>query len=195
MNARSTVVSDFCGACQIDGSASFSNEEGSKCMRALIKAPKDFWAGVVYVGIGLSALWLGQNYPIGTASRMGSGYFPLVLSILLIFFGALSLLRSFRTDGEPIDAIALRPLVLVLGACTLFALLLPRMGVIVALLVMALVSASASAKFRFEIKAAACLVLLIASCVLVFVKFLGIPMPLLGEWLEPVLGPIFPSLR
>lgn len=164
-------------------------------MRTVVKAPKDFWAGIVYVSIGLVALWLGAGYPIGSASRMGPGYFPVVLSCLLVFFGALSLFRSLRVEGEPIDTVALKPLALILGACTLFAFILPRMGLIVALVAIAIVSAAASVRFRLEAKAIVCLVAFIVCCVLVFVEFLGIPMPLLGSWLAPFLGPIFPSLR
>lgn len=164
-------------------------------MRGLITAPKDFWSGVVYIGIGVGALLVGRDYPLGTASRMGPGYFPIVLSILLILFGIFSLLRSFRVQGEAIDAIAFKPLMLILGACSLFALILPRMGLVVALFALALVSASASIRFRFEAKTSACLVVLVICCVLVFVNILGIPMPLLGTWLEPLLGPYFPSVR
>lgn len=164
-------------------------------MQSLIKAPKDFWCGVMYFALGAAALWFGAEYPMGTAVRMGPGYFPKVLAGMLVLLGAASLVRSFITPGEPVTALALKPLVLVLAGCTLFGVLLPTMGFIVALFVLCLVSAAASDRFGFEPKVLLGLLALVVCCTLVFVKGLGVPLPLLGSWLEPVLGPILPWLR
>ena len=164
-------------------------------MHTLIKAPKDFWCGVMYVALGAAALWFGAEHPMGTAGQMGPGYFPKVLAAMLVLLGLLSLARSFVATGEPVTRLALKPLGLILAGCALFAFLLPTMGLAVALFVLCVVSAAASDKFRFEPKIAAGLFALIVCCGLVFVKGLGVPMPLLGSWLEPVLGPILPWLR
>jgi hypothetical protein len=154
-------------------------------MRSRISSPKDFWAGLIYVAIGGAALWIGQNYRIGTAGRMGPGYFPLALAALLVGIGAISLARSFVAKGEPITNIIWQPMALILGANALFGLLLPRAGVVVALLTLCLVSAAASKEFRFDLKATGGLVALVVFCVLIFVKGLGVPMPILGSWFEP----------
>ena len=69
-------------------------------------------------------LWIGRDYPLGSSARMGPGYFPAVLGSLLALFGVVSIGRSFIRPGEPIDAIAWQPLVLVLGSVVLFGLLL-----------------------------------------------------------------------
>ena len=122
-------------------------------MSALIKSPKDFWAGLIYVGFGAGALWLAADYRFGTAGRMGPGYFPKVLATVLILIGVVSLARSFATNGEPIGAIAWKQLALVLLACALFGLLLQPLGLVVALLALCLVSAAASPKFGFDWKA------------------------------------------
>lgn len=160
-----------------------------------LASPKDFWAGLIYLAIGGAALWFGADYRMGTAGRMGPGYFPKVLAWLLIGIGAISILRAFVSKGSPITQIAWKPLVIILVACVLFGFLLPRMGLGVALLALSLVSASASREFRFDPIASAGLIALIALCGLVFVKGLGVPMPLLGRWLEPVLGDMLPWLR
>src|SRR6185436_4368146 len=108
--------------------------------------------------------------------------FPTVLSSLLILFGVIAIVRSFLVPGEAIGKWAIKAAGLILGATVLFGFLLPRAGLIVALLALTLISASASEKFAFDWKAMAGLIGLIIFCALVFVKGLGVPMPLLGSW-------------
>jgi hypothetical protein len=148
----------------------------------IIKSPKDFWTGVMYLGFGAIAFWIARGYNFGTASRMGPGYFPSVLSGLLMFFGALALLRGLRKKGPPFGVFAGKQAAIVLVSTAAFGFLLGRAGLIIALVVLILGSAAASAKFRFEWKAAAAAIGLIVFCVLVFVKGLGLPLPLLGSW-------------
>jgi Tripartite tricarboxylate transporter TctB family len=157
-------------------------------MGSFIRNPKDFWTGVLYVAFGVAAIWIGRNYSFGTAGRMGPGYFPNVLGGLLLIIGGVALVRSFIEPGEGIGAIAWKPLFLVLLATFLFGVLINTAGLLVALPALVLVSAAASQKFRFEWGASAGLVGLLAFCSLVFVKGLGVPMPLVGPWLEPYLG-------
>lgn len=148
-----------------------------------VRNPRDFWAGVIYLALAVAVLWIGRDYSTGTSARMGPGYFPTVLGILLAIFGLASIGRSFLSDGEPITPFAWRPLLLVLGAVVLFALLIDRIGMLIALPGMIVVAALASRQSRLDLKSAAALVGLVAFCVLVFVKGLGMPMPLLGTWL------------
>ena len=143
---------------------------------------KDFWAGVLYIAFGAAAFWIGREYPMGTAGRMGAGYFPTILSIILMLLGLLSAARAFAQEGEPVGAIAWKPLALVVGSTVLFGLLLPTAGLVIALIALVLVSAAASQHVRFDLKAAAGLIFLVVFCTLVFVKALGVPMPLVGSW-------------
>ena len=149
-----------------------------------IRNPKDFWTGIIYLVFGGFAFWIARDYGMGTASRMGPGYFPTVLSSLLMLFGVIAIVRSFIVPGEPIGKFAWKAAVLVLLATLLFGFLIIRGGLIAALLALVLVSASASDKFKFDWKATLGLVLLVAFCSLVFVKGLGVPMPLLGTWFD-----------
>jgi hypothetical protein len=150
-------------------------------MKAWIRSPKDFWAGAIYVAFGVAAIVLGRDYGMGTATRMGPGYFPIVLGGALALVGVIAAVRSFITKGEPIGTIAYRGLIFVSGGTVLFAALLRGAGLVVALTALVLVSAYASIKFRWgpSIALAAALVV---SCVLVFVKGLGVPLPLFGSW-------------
>jgi hypothetical protein len=147
-----------------------------------IRNPRDFWAGVIYLALGIAAIWIGRNYPQGTSARMGPGYFPTVLGAILGSLGAISIARSFLRPGEMIAPFAWRPLVTILGAVVLFGLLLDRAGVIIALACLMIVGALASRNSRFDVTTVAAFAGLVAFCVIVFVKGLGVPMPLLGSW-------------
>ena len=157
-------------------------------MLSKVQNPKDFWTGLIYLAVATAVFIIARNYSTGTASRMGPGYFPLALAGLLTIFGVVAVARSFFVPGEPIGAFAWKPLVLVLVGTALFGALVGTLGLVVALLALVLTSAAASEKFRFDWRAALGLVALIAFCSLVFVKGLGVPMPLFGPWLEPLLG-------
>lgn len=150
---------------------------------AVIKNQKDLGAGLLYLAFGAVGFYIGRDYGMGQASRMGPGYFPTVLSSLLMLFGATAVARSFISkQPEQVGAFAWKAAAFVVASTALFGFLLAPAGLIVALLVLCLVSASASIYFKFEWKAVAALVVLVVFCALVFVKGLGVPMPLLGTW-------------
>lgn len=151
-------------------------------MNLRIRSPKDFGAGALYMALGIAAVAIAREYGIGSTSRMGAGYFPTVLGTLLAVVGGASVVRSFLVDGEPIGAIAWKGLSLVTGATVLFGLLLRPAGLVPALVALMLVSAAASHRFRFDPRALALMAALVAFCALVFVKGLGLPLPLLGPW-------------
>jgi Tripartite tricarboxylate transporter TctB family len=147
-----------------------------------IRNPRDFWAGAIYLTLAIVVIWIGRDYQLGTSARMGPGYFPTVLGLVLAVFGVVSIGRSFIRPGEPISAFAWRPVTFVLGSIVLFGLLLERMGVLVALACLIVVSALASRNSRLNATSVAALIGLLAFCVIVFVKGLGVPMPLIGTW-------------
>jgi putative tricarboxylic transport membrane protein len=147
-----------------------------------VRNPRDFWAGAIYLALAIVAIWMGRSYPQGTSARMGPGYFPIALGSLLAILGTVSIARSFIRPGEAITAFAWRPLALVLGATALFGLLLERLGILVALPLLILVGALASRNSRLDMTSIAALVGLVTFCIVVFVKGLGVPMPLIGTW-------------
>ena len=152
-----------------------------------IRSPKDFYASLIYLAVGLSTIVIGRDYPMGTAFKMGPAYFPTVLAALLSFIGVISLIRSFVRKGEPIAALAWKPLLLIVTATVVFGLLVRGAGLAVALPLFVMMTAYASVKFRWMpslVLAAAATVF----CVLVFVKGLGIPLPIIGRWFAGWLG-------
>lgn len=148
-------------------------------MKLALRSPKDLGAGLIYLFVGLCATFIAQDYGMGSAVRMGPGYFPTVLSILLCIIGLISIFRSCRIQGESIGAINWRGIVLVAGAVVLFALLVRPLGLVVAIPLLILVSAYASSHFRPKATVGVAIGLTIF-CSVVFVKGLGIPLPLLG---------------
>lgn len=118
---------------------------------------------------------------MGTAGRMGPAYFPSVLGGLLALVGAASLIRSFFRQGEPIGRLYWRELTLVLVAVLLFGFLVRDAGLIPATLVLILISSYAGQKFNLA-KSIALAIGAALFAVGLFVKLLGLPMPIIGPW-------------
>jgi len=148
----------------------------------MIRSEKEFWAGLIYIFFGASAIIVGRDYPMGTAFRMGPAYFPTILGGLLVLIGVVAVIRSFVVAGAPIGRFAIRGLLFVSVSIFLFGFLVRGLGLAVALPVLVIVSAYASTKFRWG----PMLIIAIGVtvfCVVVFLKGLGIPLPVLGPWL------------
>ncbi len=125
-----------------------------------IKSQKDFFAGLLYMLVGIAFAWGATTYNIGDGARMGPGYFPLLLGIVLAIIGAIVLIQALvveTPDGNPIGKWAWKPLVFIIAANFLFGILLggwpalgiPAMGLIIAIIVLTFVSALAGSEFRF----------------------------------------------
>ena len=142
---------------------------------------KDFWTGIIYIAFGLSAVIIALDYGMGTALKMGPAYFPTVLGSLLIVIGIFSLVRSFTQAGAPIGDFAFKGLWLVVGSTLLFGLIVRGAGLAIALPALVVISAYASVHFRWGASLALATGLTLF-CVLVFLKGLGVPLPVLGWW-------------
>jgi hypothetical protein len=147
----------------------------------MIRSAKDFWSGLIYIFFGLSAVVIARDYGMGTALKMGAAYFPTVLGGLLIVIGSISVIRGFVIRGAPVGAYAVKALLMIVGATLLFGLTVRGAGLAIALPILFVLSAAASSRFRWKP------ILLMAVgltlfCVLVFVKGLGIPLPVVGPW-------------
>ena len=151
-------------------------------MDTIIRAPKDFWSGAIFIIVGLVAIIVGEDYSFGSAGKMGPGYFPTVLGALLAIIGAISFLRSLIKSGEKVGRFAIRETALVLLSIVLFGILMRGAGLSLAVIVMVMASGFASTKYKLLPYLAVAIGLALFSC-LVFVKALGLPMPILGSWL------------
>lgn len=150
-------------------------------MPSFIRHPKDFWTGIIFLFFGLGAIIIGLDYEMGTAGRMGPAYFPTVLGSLLSIVGAIAVIRSFLQPGEAISKFYVKEIVIILSAVLLFGFMMRGAGLVPAVLVIVLLSAYASPKFRLG-QAALLAGGLAIFAVVVFVKLLGLPMPIFGPW-------------
>jgi len=141
----------------------------------MIKAPQDFWAGLLFVAAGLFVLIAGRDYPVGTASRMAIGYFPNVLGWALCVIGGLIAIRALMVHGASAPRFALRPL-LPLVAVAAFGCLLQPAGLVVATIALIVVSNFGSDRFR-PLDALGLTLVLVPFNWFVFVWALGLPLP------------------
>jgi len=142
-----------------------------------IRNPRDFWSGVLFTLFGVGTLAIGSKYTLGTAARMGPGYFPRILGILLIVLGVTIALRALRVRGEAMPRFRLRPLVVVLGTVVLFGAIVRPLGVALSTVILIVVASAASSEFRPRESLVAG-VLLAALAVGVFVIGLQLQLPI-----------------
>jgi hypothetical protein len=149
---------------------------------AFIRHPKDFFAGLLFIAFGVAAIVIGNQYALGTAARMGPGYFPRILGILLIALGLALSLRALRLSGPPVPAFKWWPLVIVLGSVALFGMIVNYMGIVVSTIFLIVASSAASHEFRWK-EALVAGVALAALAVGVFVIGLKLQLPIWPSFL------------
>ena len=119
-----------------------------------IKSQKDFVSGLMFMGIGLAFAWGATKYSLGTGARMGPGYFPLLLGVMMAILGAVITFNSLvieRVGGDKIGKWADKPLVFIIGANLLFgvclgglpSIKLPPMGMIFGIYVLTFIASMA----------------------------------------------------
>jgi predicted outer membrane lipoprotein len=127
----------------------------------MIKSQKDFFSGLMFAIIGGAFAWGATSYSVGTGARMGPGYFPLLLGILLAILGAFTVFYSLiehTEDGDKVGKFVWRPIVYVLGANVAFGILLaglpslgiPAMGLIVAIFALVIIASKAGDRFNLK---------------------------------------------
>ena len=115
---------------------------------AVVRSPKDLVAGLLFIGTGIAAIAIAANYTLGTAARMGPGYFPRILGILMIVLGAILALRSLRVSGPPLPGWKWRPVLVTLGSVVMFGLIVNHAGLVVSTILLIVLASAASHEFR-----------------------------------------------
>ncbi|HOB92885.1 MAG TPA: tripartite tricarboxylate transporter TctB family protein [Aquabacterium sp.] len=145
-----------------------------------IKSQKDFWSGLMFVVVGLGFAWGATNYSFGTSARPGPGYFPFGLGILMAIMGAMVWFGSITVeteDGDPIGPIAWKPLIIIVASVVMFGLILPRLGLLISLPLLIIVSALAGDEWHWKDSLISVVVLTLGSW-LIFIKGLSLVIPL-----------------
>ena len=144
-----------------------------------IRNQKDFWAGVMFAAFGIFFAGFGTRYTFGSAARMGPGYFPTVLGIILVLLGvaiALAALSS-KAHEQKVAKFSWATIVLILGAVVSFGLLLNTAGLVISLITVVMVSSYASHEFGWK-AAVINTVVLVGLCLFLFVYALSLQFPL-----------------
>lgn len=152
-----------------------------------VKSEKDFFAGLMFMAVGVAFAWGASTYSIGTGAKMGPGYFPLVLGILLAILGGVVTLTALvkgPADGDKVGAIAWRPLVFIILANLVFgasigglpAIGLPPMGLIVGIYLLTFIASQAGREFRVKEVAVLATILAVLSY-LAFILLLKLQFP------------------
>ena len=140
--------------------------------------PKDFLTGLMFLFFGAAAMALSRGLTIGSAAKMGPGYFPFALGLLLGVLGAVLLSRSLlRTEApQPWPSLHLGPLAIVLLSVFLFSQVLKPFGLLLSTVLLVVIVSKASHEFRWRetlVNAAALVVIVLV----VFVYFLKFQIP------------------
>lgn len=148
-------------------------------MRAIAwRNNKDLLAGLMFVAIGVAAMIIGRDYRLGSPQLMGPGYFPRILSWVLIGFGIAIAVRGLRRPEAIQAAWSPRALFVLTLSVVLFGVLILYAGFVPALVVLIFGSASASKSFK-AIEVLLLTLLLTALSIAVFIWGLGLPYPLI----------------
>jgi hypothetical protein len=149
-----------------------------------IKNQKDFWAGILVIGVGLFFAGVGTQYQFGTAAKMGPGYFPTVLGVITALLGAVVSLKalSSKAKSDPIEKFDWFVLLFILGPVTLFGLLLQPMGLAFSILVLVCIASFASHEFNWKSALINAVVLIVISFG-IFVYGLNLQFPLWPKFL------------
>ncbi|MDM0105558.1 tripartite tricarboxylate transporter TctB family protein [Variovorax sp. J22R24] len=126
-----------------------------------IKSQKDFFSGVMFTVVGVAFAWGATTYNVGNGARMGPGYFPLMLGVLMAIIGLAIMFTGLTVeteDGEPIGKWAWKQVVYIIGANLAFGLLLgglpsvgvPAMGMIIAIYALVIISSLAGSEFNLR---------------------------------------------
>ena len=126
-----------------------------------IKSQKDFFSGLMFMGVGVSFAWGATTYSVGSGARMGPGYFPLVLGVLLAVLGGVITFKALvveTEDGEKMGAWAWKPLFFIIAANLVFGLMLgglpsvniPAMGLIAAIYALTFIASLAGEEFKLK---------------------------------------------
>ena len=152
-----------------------------------VRTGQDFAAGVMFALIGIGALYIGADYPMGIPQRPGTGVLPRILAWCLVGSGGLLILKAFLSGDTPIGSVAWRPLITVTLAVIAFGMLVDSAGLAIAMVVSLTLCALGTAETRWA-EFSFFLVIMLAIGIGTFVWLLGMPIPVLParvpDWLS-----------
>ena len=155
-------------------------------MRLKIKNPQDFWCGILFIALGALAIHLSRDYEMGSALRMGPGYFPTWLGGIMMGFGVVIgglSFKMFKIQGDDNQGLGLgewafRPWLVLTATLALFALLMEAdFGFVPSLIVLIIGCALAHKDVHWR-ETILLSIVVTAGAVVIFSYGLGLPYPL-----------------
>jgi hypothetical protein len=152
-----------------------------------IKSQKDFFAGLMFMVAGIAFAWGATNYTIGEGARMGPGYFPLLLGVILAIIGVAVVFQALVVEtegGDPIGSFAWKPLFFIIAANVIFGIMiggipkigLPPMGLIVGIFALVFVASLAGDEFKAkEVGILAVVLAILSYCAFILLLNLQFP--------------------
>ena len=152
-------------------------------MQLRIKNQQDFWSGLMFIGFGLAAVVISRDYPMGSAMRMGPGYFPTYLGAILMSIGAIIAALSIRSEGEKMAGFAWRPLVMLCVAFVAYGLSMGvfGLGFVPSIILVVVISSLAIAEIR-PLELFLLTLTLVVMTTGLFIYGIELPYPLLGGY-------------
>ena len=150
-------------------------------MKVEFRDNKDFWAGIMLIGTGAVAIFIARDYPFGSTTRMGPGYFPGILGGILALFGVYITLMGLRRNEKIQGRWSLRALVVLPLSLVLFGVLMKHAGFMPALAALIFGSAAAGREFKF-FEVLLLTAVLTGLSVAVFIWGLGLPYQLIKDF-------------
>ena len=138
--------------------------------------------GAIFIAFGIYFASFSMTMQIGTAFRMGPGYFPLVLAVILMGLGGVILVQALRTEGEPIGTFPVRGMAFILPVPVFFALTLHGLGFVPSIFLTTMIACFASVKMRLPVALVLSAVMTVFTTA-VFGYGLSLPFRLVGPWL------------
>ena len=132
-----------------------ASEHGIPCEETSlkIKSQRDFWSGLMFLVVGIVFAIGARYYSLGNSAHPGPGFFPLLLSVIMAILGAVVIFKALTIeaeDGDPIGDIAWRPLIVIVAAITFFGMALPRLGMVVTIPLLIIITSFAGDEFHWK---------------------------------------------
>lgn len=126
-----------------------------------IKSQKDFFAGLMFIIVGAAFAIGAYSYSMGEGARMGPGYFPRLLGIVLAVLGSIILFKALTVataDGDKVGSFAWKPMFCIIGANIIFGVCigglpmikLPALGMIVGIYALTFIASLAAEPYKVK---------------------------------------------
>jgi hypothetical protein len=142
-----------------------------------MKTGKDFWAGIMFLGFAAAGLYAARGYSLGSAGKMGPGYFPIMLGIALGAIGFLLVARAIISGDEHIGNFNLRPLLMLVLGVVIFGLAIQPLGLVATLIITVAIAALAGRQSG-PVEVGVLAVSLVALSIGIFHFALRLPLPI-----------------